>query len=336
MTESSDRPVLTLAELESFDPSAPERGRERRFCCPLPGCADKRLDARHRSLSVNVESGRWHCHRCGAGGVLRERWSPHQPRFNPKRASSRRAFAVTKPEGSSAKHALSGAPASHRSTGQPHWRQLFECASTLGGDRGAAYLDSRGISREVASTADVRYNASWPHWSRTPSGEWILAGTSRRVVFPIRDPTRRLVAIQGRVITANDLGPKVVTRGNLSLGVFLTDPHVLEAPLIAVVEAPIDALSLALAGIPSVALCGTNLPEWLPQIVAFRTIVLAFDADPAGDQASVKAANAFRAFGCDLERWRPICKDWNEVLTSTNGDGLADALARCAGPVAAQ
>ncbi len=56
-----DRPILTLADLEAFDPRAPARGKERRFCCPLPACQGKRLDGTHRSLSVNVESGAWHC-----------------------------------------------------------------------------------------------------------------------------------------------------------------------------------------------------------------------------------------------------------------------------------
>jgi len=52
-----DRPVLTLAELEAFDPRATARGNERRFCCPLPACTDKRVDPAHRSLTVNLETG---------------------------------------------------------------------------------------------------------------------------------------------------------------------------------------------------------------------------------------------------------------------------------------
>jgi hypothetical protein len=43
-----------------------------------------------------VETGRWHCHRCGAGGLLREKWPRRESRFNAKRASSRRAFALTR------------------------------------------------------------------------------------------------------------------------------------------------------------------------------------------------------------------------------------------------
>ncbi len=67
----TDRPVLSLAELEAYDPRAPFRGgKERRFCCPLPACAEKRIDAAHRSLTANVETGAWHWWRCGAAGKL--------------------------------------------------------------------------------------------------------------------------------------------------------------------------------------------------------------------------------------------------------------------------
>jgi hypothetical protein len=73
-------------------------------------------------------------------------------------------------------------------------------------------------------------------------------------------------------------GPKMLTRGELGAGVFQTDDEALDEPLVIVVEAPIDALTLRVAGVPSVALCGTNLPDWVPQALAFRQIALGFDA----------------------------------------------------------
>lgn len=326
MEHAADRPVLSLADLESFDPSAPERGRERRFCCPLPGCADKRRDARHRSLSVNVETGRWHCHRCDAGGLLREKWSVREPRYNAKRASSRRAFALTQQAGGvSFKTTAQPATRAH-STHQDRWRELFLQAPHVSVDVGVAYLASRGIPREIAATADVRYVARWPHWSRTARADWILNGTSRRIVFPIRDRAGKLVAVQGRVIGPNECGPKIVTRGDLGAGLFQSEPDALSSPLLVLVEAPIDALSLAVAGVPALAVCGTNVPEWLPPAVPFRRIALGFDADAAGDKASAKAAIEFRAFGCTVERLRPARKDWNEVLLDAGVTALKEDL----------
>ncbi len=49
-------PILSLADLEAYDPRATERGRERRFLCPC--CGDgKPRNAAHRSLSLNTQTG---------------------------------------------------------------------------------------------------------------------------------------------------------------------------------------------------------------------------------------------------------------------------------------
>ena len=64
----------------------------------------------------------------------------------------------------------------------------------------------------------------------------------------------------------------------------------------------------------------------VPPALAFRRIALAFDADSAGDAATAKTASELRAFGCDVERWRPSVKDWNEVLLTHGPDTLRRAL----------
>jgi hypothetical protein len=324
----SGRPILSLAELEAFDPSAPARGCERRFCCPLPGCADKRRDGRHRSLSLNQETGQWHCHRCGAGGVLQERWAPREPRFNPRRASSRRAFALHEPQGSVSPMPEPQAEAARRRVpgGERRWRDLFEAAPLLAeGDPGAQYLRSRAIDLAVAQACGARYLQRWPHWERRSSGEWLVRSTSRRVVFPILDAAGQLVAIQGRAISSDEYGPKVITRGDLGAGVFRTSSSALEADELAIVEAPIDALSLASAGCEALAVCGTSIPEWLPPLLVFRRVRLGFDADEAGDRVSARAAAEFTSYGCMVERWRPPRKDWNEVLVTCGLEELRRA-----------
>lgn len=78
MTIATQRPILTRAELEAFDPRPAQRGEELRFCCPLPACADKPRDRSHQSLAVNTQTGLWRCHRCEANGQLREHWPPLQ------------------------------------------------------------------------------------------------------------------------------------------------------------------------------------------------------------------------------------------------------------------
>jgi hypothetical protein len=277
-------------------------------------------------LSLNIESGQWLCHRCGAGGLLRERWPQRDPRFNARRASSRRAFALTgiaaPPIGRAGGHEERPGPGRG-----DRWRLIFQRAPHVGADPGGAYLESRGISIRLAEICGARYLADWPHWEARSRGEWVLQATSRRIVFPVFDQRGELTAIQGRVIAPGEYGPKVLTRGDLTAGVFRTSREAFRSSPVVIVEAPIDALSLASAGVPALALCGTSLPGWMPRALAFRRIALAFDADSAGDEATTKAASAFWAFGCEVERWRPSLKDWNDVLLTHGGETLARTLA---------
>ena len=71
--------LLTLSQLEAFDPRAPGKaGSQRRFLCPLCGEAKPR-DSAHRSLSANLQNGAWTCFRCGATGKLKEFWTDPLP-----------------------------------------------------------------------------------------------------------------------------------------------------------------------------------------------------------------------------------------------------------------
>ncbi len=134
---ASDRPVLTLTDLETFDPTAPAGKVERDFCCPLAGCGGKPVNAAHRSLSVNSVTGRWTCHRCHASGTLREHW---QPRKEFQRAAVLRAFRVTPPVARQPPPPLPEA-----------WMPAMVDAESLEGTWGARYLEGRGISCALAT-----------------------------------------------------------------------------------------------------------------------------------------------------------------------------------------
>lgn len=294
-------PALTLAELERFDPYAPDRGaRERRFACPLPACAGKPHDSAHRALTLNTATGAWNCHRCGAAGKVREHWQerPRESRQTRARRELRRAFAFSEP------------PASDR-TDDRAWRKLLRHVQPLAGTSGGRYLASRGIDLDIAHDAGARYSRDW---FGMPA-----------CVFPVRDRAGNLVAAQGRYL--GDEKPKVRSAGPIGAGVFITGPDVWEAPLILIVEAPIDALTLAGAGFPAVALCGAgNCPQWLPRACSFRWVLIALDGDAAGDAASKRLAAALRPLGARVERLRPTtAKDWNALRLP---EGLGSALGR--------
>jgi hypothetical protein len=300
---------LSLAELEAFDPGAPRGDRRRRFLCPLADCRGKTRQPSHRSLSMDVATGAWRCHRCDVRGILCE-WKQERPWLPPgerRRGALRQAFSLSEtkpcppPEVSAAE-----APASAETA----WRQQLQGVRPLHGTPGEAYLRRRRIPVELAHRAGVRYTLDW--YGRPA------------VLFPIRDRDGRLVACQGRYVD-NGEEPRMRTGGPKLLGVFAT-PGARQAREVAIVEAPLDALSLAACGVPSLALAGTAWPDWLAQACAFRRVLLATDADAAGEAAVAKLAAALRACGARVVRLRPQgSKDWNEALQK-DADGLRRTL----------
>lgn len=312
--------ALTLADLEAFDPLTRDAGSERRFNCPLATCAEKGPTPAHRSLAANVETGLWMCHRCLASGKLQEFWTQRSSlRRDSRTTAARRAFSLTP----SPPSAPRPAPTTSTST----WRKRLTDVEPLVGTPAAEYLRSRGLEElAAAEQAGVGYVEVWRHW-RKDGGSWELLGTSRRVVFPLVDRQGETVAISARAIDAVFLEPMVDTRGERSAGVFAT-PGALDDRVLIIVEAPIDALTLHEAGFPSIALCGTSWPDWLPLAAAFKTVFLATDADGAGDRAALALERAL-SFGSRCYRLRPfVTKDWNEELQRLGADQLhADVVA---------
>jgi hypothetical protein len=83
-----------------------------------------------------------------------------------------------------------------------------------------------------------------------------------------------------------------------------------------------------MAGCPALAFIGTSGPRWLHIACGLRRVILAFDADEAGDKAAAKIAALLQPYGARCERLRPDgAKDWNAMLQVLGSDGLADWLA---------
>ncbi|SRR5579883_1094199 len=307
MPTGTAAPPLSLADLEAFDPQAPPRDGERRFCCPLPACADKPVDAAHRSLSVNVGTGLWRCYRCQARGRLRECWSARPTsRRARSQAAVARAFRLT-PE------PLPPAPEA------VPWRDQWAAAGPLADTPGAAYLAGRGIPLALADAAGVRWAA---RFFGRPA-----------VVFPLTDVAGQLVAVTGRHTDGRD-DPKAHTAGPKSLGLFATAGALAADPLV-ITEAPLDALALAACGVPAVALCGTTGPRWLLQRAALRPVLLALDNDAAGDAGATSLGVTLVSLGAHCERLRPGRKDWADDLAAAGRDVLAAQLAAQLGQPAA-
>lgn len=103
----TDRPILSLAELELRDPRPTGHGAERRFLCPFPACADHQR-REHKNLAANIETGLWACKRCGASGKFTEKWERPQTRTRVMRLGpyekARRALGLAGAGAGSSRH----------------------------------------------------------------------------------------------------------------------------------------------------------------------------------------------------------------------------------------
>jgi DNA primase len=147
------------------------------------------------------------------------------------------------------------------------------------------------------------------------------------VAFPFVDRDGRLVAVQTRAIDPEPVGSAHWSGGEKASGVFATGPAAFSSPVVAVVEAPIDALTLEACGLPAVATGGTAWPGWLLTSLSGRRVLVAFDGDAAGEEASRRLAAELSSFGLSGERLRPLAaKDWADLAARHGIDSLRRAL----------
>jgi hypothetical protein len=281
---------LTRATLEAYDPEPSRSGGQERYLCPY--CGDnKPRDSKHKSLRLAPTTGLFTCARCDTSGQLKDNWKKSNPRER-SRAALKKSFGLTP----------SAVPTPD--TGKPLDRALLRKLQPLAGTHGEAYLQGRGIPLELANKAGVRFGLSYGQ----PA-----------VWFPVRDLEGTLVAVQACHIAD---GAKR-TYGPKKLGVYAT-PGALTAHPTVLVEAPIDALSLAACGLPAIALIGCDMCDWLPKLLAkqaqtlgSRYVLVATDNDEAGDAAVTKWVYALAYYGAKYERLRPSEKDWNDLIQGT-------------------
>src|SRR5262249_17940579 len=126
--------------------------------------------------------------------------------------------------------------------------------------------------------------------------------------------------------------PKTRTAGPTAQGAFTSDGR-LDHELLVLVEAPIDALSVATCGLPAAATLGCHLPDWLRWECAFRRASIGTDADAAGEAAAATWEAALRSAGATTTRLRPEgAKDWNEALIA-DAASLKALMRRHAAPM---
>jgi DNA primase len=312
--------AVSLSQLEAHDPHPLRQGSRVRYLCPLsPACREKPRDNAHRSLSVETVTGVFYCHRCGEKGKLREFWEERKDKKSfPKKTHLRPVAALVS-------RAILKEIKPPKKAGLKILRERMAAfAEVFSGSPAEEYLSGRKISPDVSRAAGCGYAGSWEHWEKKGE-EWTLSGADRRAAFPICDGEGKLVAVHTRAIDEEHLHSSKITRGNKSLGVFRSSRDAFASPVIAICEGPVDALALQACGIPAVAMIGTTAPEWLAGELAGKAVLLATDADKAGDDAAMKLRFMLRPHTKNIFRLRPLAaKDWAEELELAGIENLRE------------
>lgn len=275
--------------------------------CPACGAGREKRGR----FNVNTRSGGYKCHACGVKGKLREFWEnpPSEWDVTP-RPTVRREEIEAKRQAQAEQERTEQAAKIEKA------RKLYESAAPLAQVPAARdYVEQRTGAADVAERCGVRY---------------ALHHRRKAVLFPVVNSTGEVVAINDRRIDGNE--DKTRTRGPIKTGVFAT-PGALDAGRIVIVESPLDAIAAHACGLDAIALCGTSWPEWLPEALESKDVMLGFDNDQpdkhgkrAGDVAATKLANELIG-RAPIQRLKPSRKDWSEIAEL---DGLCALRAELA------
>ena len=136
-----------------------------------------------------------------------------------------------------------------------------------------------------------------------------------RVMFPICDASGRVVSFAGRVLPRsgeppptgpkykNTVGTPVYDKSKVLYGLHLAKQAARRSERVVVCEGHTDVIGCDLAGISeAVATCGTALTKQHAELLSrsAKRIVLAFDADAAGQTAAERVHQWEREFGLDV------------------------------------
>jgi DNA primase len=207
-------------------------------------------------------------------------------------------------------------------------RYLWESGEAA---KARAYLESRGLGREVLEQFGVGYAPS--AWDRVLTrgleagyreqelhdaglvqkgrGGGFYDRFRGRITFPLRDARGRVLGFGARSLREEQM-PKYVNspespvyhKGRSLFGIDLARADAARAGEVVVVEGYTDVLALHQAGIAnSVAAMGTALTdEQVGELARLaRVVLLAFDADRSGQEAMLRVQRAAQGRGLDLK-----------------------------------
>jgi DNA primase len=281
------------------------------------------------SFSVNQEQGLYYCFGCGAKGdvITFVREIEHVDfvgavEFLAGKAGITLSY-TDKDEGEGRKRRTRLLEATARAVEWYHERLL----SAPDAAQARAYLRSRGLSSDEVRAYKIGWAPEgWDEMVRAlklPDDVAIDAGLGRknsvgrindffraRVLFPIFDVKGDAVGFGGRILPGaegskywNSTESAIYAKSKLLYGLNWSKGAIVAADEAIVCEGYTDVIGFAAAGMPrAVATCGTSLTEdHFKTLKSFaRRVVLAFDADAAGQNAAARFYEWEKAYDIDV------------------------------------
>lgn len=308
-TELRDR--VDIAEVVSGRVTLKKVGKNLTGLCPFH-------DDKSPSFTVSPTKGFYYCFSCGAGGDA--------IKFLMELDS--RSFADVVKD-LAAKHGIEIDPiqcspeAEKRKQRRDRLSEVMAAAVSfyqqrLAGSIAQSYLAQRGVSDEVAARFELGYAPSdWDALTRHLDGRYSLDDAAAlglvsrrksgdgfcdrfrdRLVIPILDQQGRAIGLGGRSLNGDE--PKYLNspeselfdKGRTLFGLDKAKAAIAKADAAIVVEGYMDVIALHAAGITNaVAAMGTAFGAGQSKLLTRLTkrLVLAFDADPAGNRAADRA-----------------------------------------------
>jgi DNA primase len=309
------------------------------------------------SFHVDEAKGFYHCFGCGAGGdafkfvmQLESLSFPEAVRQLAERAGIR----VPDLRESSPQDELRERLLAINAAAQEAFAQ--ELTSGRGdAPEALAYLKRRGVGSEVVATMGLgfapdgwrflggRLGSRFLERELTASGLLVPSDSGRdpydrfrkRITFPIRATSERIVAFGGRILGDGEPkylnGPEtpVYTKGRHLFALDRARTGIRKTGFAIVVEGYLDAISLHAHGVDNaVAVLGTALTSDQAKLLSrfTRRVVLCFDGDSAGQRATQRSIPALLAEGCDVRVLTlPDGIDPDDHVRKAGGDAMRRA-----------
>jgi len=319
------------------------------------------------SFNVNAQKQIYHCFGCGKGGDVFEFVKEYESigfmdavRRLAERAKIPLEFENT-PGAQESRHLKDQLLDIHEQL-TTRWQNCL--ANEAAGQKARDYLANRGVTEEAIKR--FRLGAAPEAWDDTVnwarSKHFDLATVDQagliihkedtgryydrfrgRLMFPICDEQGRVVAFSGRVLPGDDSPAKYVnspetaifTKSKIFFGLDKSKRAILDANCAIICEGQLDLIACFMAGVQNiVAPQGTAFTEQHARILKryANEVVLCFDSDNAGQNATVRALDHLLASGLAVRvAVVPAPHDPDSFIKANSGAAFAEVIKNAEG-----